>query len=119
MKKMNLENIKTNFKKGWLYTLISVVIYSSIVIFIPIPGEWTFDIYLIFLDFALKGSLISIFAIILVYFFVSLILGNFSRELEKRVVGNSIKSVISIILGVVILVISSFIILGILFASAF
>ena len=106
------ESIKENFKRGWVYALISIFIYYFLAL---LPGlVRDFDIYF----FLLRGAITAILSLGFLFFFLTLLLGWVSKSLEKKAIPNLIRKIIVIVIGVVAIFISSFFILGLLFRLA-
>ena len=113
---MSVESIKANLKRGWLYALVSIVIYLGINMLIP--PILSFDIYLIFLEFAVEGSLLVILIVGLLFLLLTLFLGRVVKTLENRGIGRVASAIAVTVVGILALFLSSFIILGLIVTSS-
>ena len=103
-------SVMENLKRGWLYTLASILIYYSLTL-VSDSVKYA-DIYVLFL----RDHLISeiVFLIFLV-FFLTLFLGWISKRLEGKKLYGLLKMGIVTVIGVVALLVSSTLFLILLF----
>ena len=102
------ESINENFKRGWVYAIISMFIYYFLAL---LPGlVRAFDIYF----FLLRGAISAILSLSFLFFFLTLVLGSVSRSLEKKEISNIMKKIVVTVIGVAAIFVSSFFILGLI-----
>jgi len=97
------ESIKTNLKKGWPYSLVSIAIYFYVLRPLLQSIDFNFDIYTVFIKGAFYNILsFLIFGSVFLFLFLllTLLLGSILRKMERKEINKIIRVITITTIGV-------------------